>query len=110
MSGAAMWGFLKLRKTPVELERRRRIALDAKAKMGDGVIVDVRDNTIYYSYEVRGVAYTASQDVSSLLRFLPTDLSTLGGPVMLKYNPKNPANSIVVSEEWSGLRVAHQQT
>jgi hypothetical protein len=27
------------------------------------------------------------------------------GPVSVKYDPRNPANSIVVSEEWSGLRL-----
>ena len=30
------------------------------------------------------------------------------GPVSIKYDPRNPANSIVLSEEWSGLRTAHR--
>ena len=32
------------------------------------------------------------------------DLSGLG-PVAVKYDPRNPANSIVLAEEWSGLRL-----
>jgi hypothetical protein len=26
------------------------------------------------------------------------------GPVSVKYDPRNPANSIVISEQWNGLR------
>jgi hypothetical protein len=31
------------------------------------------------------------------------DLSTIG-PVSVKYDARNPANSIVLAENWSGLR------
>ena len=75
--------------------------------MGDATITDVRDRVLYYSYQVRGVAYTASQDVSPLLERLPGDLSMLIGPSGLKYDPRNPANSILMCEEWSGWRARH---
>ena len=39
-----------------------------------------------------------------LREFLPADLSTLIGPVTLKFMPKNPFDSIVICEEWSGFR------
>jgi hypothetical protein len=53
---------------------------------------------------VNGVEYSATQDVSSILEHLPGPAAALAGPVTVKYIPGNPANSIVVSEEWSGLR------
>jgi hypothetical protein len=86
-----------------ERERRRRAMLVALGKMGDAVLVEIRDDLIFFSYSVRGVEYTASQDVSALRGHVPRDLSALIA-VGVKYLPQNPANSIVVAEEWSGLR------
>jgi hypothetical protein len=91
------------RVTPDERERRRRALLAAAGKMGDAMLVEFRDNNLFYSYLVRGVEYTACQEVSSLADRLPGDLSTVGS-VSVKYDPRNPANSIVVAEQWSGLR------
>ena len=90
------------RVTPEERERRRRAWLVAAGKLGDGSLVEIRDDIVFYSYAVRGVEYTASQDVSRLTERVPADLSQLPS-VGVKYDPKNPANSIVVAEEWSGL-------
>ena len=73
-------------------------------KMGDANLVDIRDDFLFYSYAVRGVIYTASQDVSRLKAFLPGDLASLGN-VSVRYDPRNPANSIVLAEEWTGLSV-----
>jgi hypothetical protein len=91
------------RVSPEELERQRRAQLVANGKMGDATLVDFRDNNLFYSYFVRGVEYTASQEVASLAGRVPEDLSA-AGPVAVKYDPRNPANSIVVAEQWSGLR------
>ena len=92
--------------TPEERERRRRAALVARGKMGDATLVEVRDDLLFFTYSVGGVEYTASQDVSTLKPHVPPDLSAIG-PVSVKYDPRNPANSIVVSDEWSGLRASH---
>jgi hypothetical protein len=91
------------RVSPEERERQRRTGLAAHGKMGDATLVEVREHLIFYSYEVRGVEYTASQDVGRLLEFLPAELP-VSTPVMMRYDPRNPANSIVVAEQWSGLR------
>jgi hypothetical protein len=91
------------RLNPEELERRRRRVLAARGKMGDATVVDVRDNLIFYSYDVRGMEYTASQDVSALKETL-VDLASAVGPVAVKYDARNPANSIIIAEEWSGIR------
>ena len=87
-----------------ERERRRREALAARGKMADAELAEIRDDVLFYSYGVRGVEYTASQDVTTLQEYLPRDYSEVG-PVAVKYDPRNPANSIVVAEQWSGLRV-----
>jgi len=60
---------------------------------------------IVYNYRIAGVTYEAAQDVtalSDLVRDVRTDL-----PVQVRYEPHNPANSIVVAETWSGLRLSH---
>ena len=96
--------WLKSRITPEERERQRRRALVAGGKMGDAMLTEVRDQFIFYAYLVRGVEYTASQDVSALRERVPLDLSAVGA-VSVRYDPRNPANSIVVAEEWSGLHL-----
>ena len=93
------------RVTPEERERRRRSALVAHGKMSDAMLVEIRDDLLFYSYGVRGVEYTASQDVSMLKRHMPPDFSTIDA-VSVRYDPKNPANSIVLAEQWSGLRAS----
>jgi hypothetical protein len=37
---------------------------------------------------------------------MPRDLSLLLGPALIRYSQANPANSIILSEEWSGIRMA----
>jgi len=96
--------FLGARQTASQRERRRRLTVNRTGRMGDATISDVRDYVLYYSYLVRGVAYTTSQDASDLKELLPPDTSALIGPAGLKYAPGNPANSILICEEWSGLR------
>ena len=99
--GVRRW--IASRVSPEERERRRRNLIVARGKMGDAVLVEIREDLIFFSYSVRGVEYTASQDVSALREMVPRDLSALLA-VGVKYLPQNPANSVVVAEEWSGLR------
>ncbi len=90
--------------TPEERERRRRALLVSMGKMGDATLTEIREEFLFYAYLVRGVEYTASQDVSALRANVPMDLSTVSS-VSVRYDPRNPANSIVVAEEWSGLHL-----
>ncbi len=92
------------RRNPTERERKRRLAVNRYGRMGDGLILDCSGDVLYYNYSIRGVEYAASQDVSTLREHLPEDPALLVGPVTLKYSSKNPANSILLCEEWSGLR------
>jgi hypothetical protein len=88
-----------------ELERRRREMLHGKGKIGDGEIVDVDGAVILYSYSVGGVEYTVGQDASAIQTLLPEDRMRMVGPASVRFDPKNPPNSIVVCEVWSGLRL-----
>jgi hypothetical protein len=99
--GYRLWQSSRVR--PAERERRRRAQLSASGKLTDAALLDYQDGHLVYSYRVRGVEYTASQDVTAIGELIPADVATLG-PVSTKYDARNPANSIVVSETWIGLR------
>jgi hypothetical protein len=99
--GARAW--LRSRISPDERERRRRLMLLSTGKRGDANLLEIHDGVLVYSYSVRGVEYTASQDISKLKPFVPDDIASIS-PICVKYDPRNPANSIVLAEEWSGLR------
>jgi hypothetical protein len=98
------------RETPETHERKRRLSVNSRGRLGDGIVTDANPNAIYYSYAVAGVRYRASQDVTHLSKFLPADRDRLIGPVTLKYSPRNAANSIVVCEIWSGLRATQKES
>jgi hypothetical protein len=93
------------RTTPEKREQRRRLQIHATGRLGDALVIETEQNLLYYSYSIRGVQYTASQDVGTLRDRLPEDLSRLIGPCGMKYVSNNPANSILLCEEWSGLRL-----
>jgi hypothetical protein len=40
---------------------------------------------------------------------LPRDPGRLIGPASVKYEPANPANSIVLCEGWSGLKLVSEE-
>jgi len=103
---ALAWWFLsRPRPSPEERERMRRLAVNQTRRALEGVITEADENMIHYRYELRGVSYFASQDVSSLRDRLPDDPPRLIGPAGVRYDPRNPANSIVVCEDWSGFTV-----
>jgi hypothetical protein len=100
----AVWIAMRVHGTPEKRERKRRLNVHRQGRLGDAMISEATENTLYYFYTVRGVQYTASQDISALIEYLPADAHRLIGVAGLKYSSKNPANSILVCEEWSGLR------
>ena len=93
-------------RNPERREQKRRQFINQRGRLGDALITDVSDSVIYYAYSVHGVQYTASQDVTGLRDRLPDDPQRLIGVANLKYAVRNPANSILLCEEWSGLRKA----
>ena len=101
----AVWMCFRPKVSPAELERRRRRQVYLNGRIRDAEVTEVRDWFAYYTYSVAGVTYTASQDIAPLHESLPEDPSLLVGPAGVKYLAQNPADSIVICEEWSGLRV-----
>jgi hypothetical protein len=95
---------LRVRGTPEKREQKRRLSVHRQGRLGDALITEATGDTLYYSYSIRGVQYAASQDITALRERLPSDPERLIGVASLKYSPKNPANSILVCEEWSGIR------
>jgi hypothetical protein len=100
------------KKSAEDHERERRELLDRIGRLVDGTVIDVAElnanepnasQLLIYNYDVAGVQYEASQDVTHLRQFVDLHNCRIGVPTSVKYDPQNPGNSIVVSERWSGL-------
>jgi hypothetical protein len=94
---------LRARSTPAERERRRRFLIHSGGRLTDGIVMDVSDGVVYYCYSWRGVDYETSQDLRPIEAVLPHPHDRLVGPVTLKFLPRDPSNSIVACEQWSGF-------
>ena len=117
--GAALlaWGLVhwirSRRKTPEQIERERRLRLSQHGRICDGTVIDVQEispnghhaaTMLIFKYDVAGVSYEASQDVTYLRQWINLHSCRLGLPTSVKYDPHNPGNSMVISEGWIGLR------
>ena len=103
---AGIFVVLRIRRKPKDKEKLRRLEVNTSGRLGDATITDLTEDAIVYEYSVGGLTYTASQDISQLREMLPAEAHRLiGRPASLKYSTQNPANSIVLCEEWSGLRL-----
>jgi hypothetical protein len=100
-------------KSPDEIEHQRREWLDQVGRITDGTVIDVQEiqndgrratTLLIFHYDVAGVSYEASQDVTYLRPLINLHSCRLGLPTSVRYDPQNPGNSIVVSERWMGLR------
>jgi hypothetical protein len=96
---------LRRRKSPAERERFRRQTIDKTGRIGTGAVSEFQGDTVYFVYSIGGIEYSATQDISAFRDRLPPENDyLLIGPCTLKYLNENPANSIVICEEWNGLR------
>jgi len=101
-------------KSPEEIERERRAWLETTGRITDGTVIDVQELAsadghppavmLIYKYDVAGVSYECSQDVTYLRHWINLHSCRLGLHTSVKYDPQNPGNSLVVSENWMGLR------
>jgi hypothetical protein len=113
-AAASVWQWIRShRTTPEQRERQRRQRLAQMGRICDGTVLDVQEisangrgptQLLIYSYDVGGVSYEASQDVTHLRQIVDIESCKLGLPSSIRYDPRNPGNSIVVSEAWTGLR------
>jgi len=114
--GVAVASYALLRRKPklanaAELERRTW--LNTVGRITDGTVIDVQEITtaadrpatmLIYQYDVAGVSYEASQDVTYLRQWINLHSCRLGLPTSVKYDSRNPGNSMVIAEGWMGLR------
>lgn len=105
--------FRRQPKSEKDLERERREWLDQVGRITDGTVIDVQELPptekgtpilLHYKYDVSGVSYEASQDVTYLRHWINLQFCRLGLPTSVRYDPHNPGNSMVISERWRGLR------
>jgi hypothetical protein len=100
------WLVLSTRRSPEQRERARRKRLGSQGRLNDASVLDVRGDEIVYQYRVGGVVYDASQNVAAFKQDMPADTRLLIGPAYIKYAVRNPANSVLIAENWCGLRMA----
>jgi hypothetical protein len=113
-AGAALWLLTRKRPTADELEEARRQTLVNFGRIVDGMLLDsfqiTEDETgatrdmLLYQYEISGVTYECSQDITLLASILSPASVKVGMPCSIRYQPGSPENSILVAERWSGLR------
>ena len=112
-AGAALWLLTRKRPTPDEIEQERRQMLFSYGRIVDGMLLDgfqienedgeVR-HMLLYQYEISGVSYQCSQDITRLAEFVDPARIKIGMPCSIRYQPGSPENSLIVAERWSGLR------
>lgn len=95
---------LRFFENAVKRERRRRKNVHELGRLGEAYITGFDEAALFYSYSVGGVQYETSQDISALRALLPAQPERLLGVAAMKYMQKNPPNSILLCEEWCGLR------
>jgi len=112
----ALASFALLRRkprNPDEIEHERRTWLNTTGRITDGTVIDVQEITtvlnrpatmLIYQYDVAGVSYEASQDVTYLRQWINLHSCRLGLHTSVKYDARNPGNSMVIAEGWIGLR------
>lgn len=124
------YAFLRPAVNPEEEERRRRLHLNQIGRIAEGQIVelverppeskeapkglfgsgarplkDIRPrHLVSYSYLISGVTYQTAQDITGLESQIRLERLVAGQPASIKYDAANPSDSILVADDWSGLR------
>jgi len=116
LGGAAVMALSRKQESADEIERERRNGLVKSGRIIDATVIDIADlspeeigkpmgmQLILYKYEISGVVYEASQDVTLLKHLVNIYDCRLGFPASVRYDPHHPTNSIIIAESWSGLR------
>ena len=118
LGAVGLWLVLRKRPTAEELERARRRFLVQSGRLVDGMLLDICEveatdgrtlTMLLFSYRIAGVDYECSQDITDMREVLDAAHVRAGFPCTVRYQPGNPQNSIVVAEEWTGLRAGIPQ-
>ena len=93
--------FLDRFRKKTEDEASRIARLSKSGRMGDGKIIDAvtapdgRITEVTYTYILAGVQYESSQALSEVQQQRSGDYAP-GKQIVVRYDPRSPANSIVV--------------
>jgi hypothetical protein len=113
VGGFVLWRNMRTVPTAEETERARRDMLVQHGRIVDGTLLEVARiaaqdgrglTMLLFHYRIGGVNYECSQDITDLLNVVDVDQVRGGFPCSVRYQPGNPQSSIVVAEQWSGLR------
>jgi hypothetical protein len=114
----------------VEAERKRRLHLNQIGRIAEGQVVELAEHPpetppqrkgffgagsrplpdtrprhlVSYTYAISGVTYHTAQDITGLEGQIRFERLVAGQPASVKYDPSNPSDSILVADDWSGLR------
>jgi hypothetical protein len=108
-----LWFAFRKKPAAEELEQRRRDFLVKAGRIVDGMLLDVYEvdaedgrklTLVLFNYRIGGVDYECSQDITNLAEVVDPKRIQLGLPCSVRYQPGNPQNSVVVAEQWTGLR------
>ena len=110
-AGVAVYRKLHRKMDPVELERLRRMGLGRTGRITTGEVTGLIEPEgpnkallLVYRYGIGGVNYEVTQDISTLPAVAAEAARLVGRTISVKYEMKHPTNSIVICEEWSGIR------
>jgi hypothetical protein len=132
LGGVAMivYAFLRPAVNPEAEERKRRLHLNQIGRIAEGQVVELAEHPpesketrkglfrasarpltdmrprhlVSYSYAISGVTYHTAQDITGLESQVRLERLVPGQPASIKYDPANPSDSILVADDWSGLR------
>jgi len=124
------YAFFRPAEEPEDAERRRRLHLNQIVRIAKGQVVELAEHPaeqfddrkklfasrarplvdarprhlVMYSYAISGVTYHTAQDITGLEGQIRFERLVAGQPASVKYDPSNPSDSILVADDWSGLR------
>ena len=124
------YAFFRPAVDPFEAERKRRLHLNQIGRIAEGQVVELIEHPpeskearkglfgkssqvhedlrprqlVSYSYAISGVTYHTAQDITGLEGQISFDRLVAGQPASVKYDTSNPSDSIIVADDWSGLR------
>jgi hypothetical protein len=123
------YAFFRPAEDPEAEERKRRLHLNQIGRIAEGQIVELAEHPpepreerkklfggarplaivrarhlVSYSYAISGVTYHTAQDITGLEGQVRLERLVAGQPASVKYDPANPTDSILVADDWSGLR------
>ena len=128
--GLIVFAFMRPSVDPEEAERKRRLHLNLIGRIAEGQVVDLNEqpaepsphrrgflssrarplhdarprHMVSYSYSISGVTYHTAQDITGLESQVSFERLMAGQQASVKYDPANPSDSILVADDWSGLR------